>query len=356
MTEFCYDIAIVGAGISGLTCAQQLHHAGYRVLVVDKSRGLGGRLATRRLQGTHADHGVCYIKPKDERFQALFDWLLERKVVKVWAETLYELDATNQIQPSSDRSLRYASPTGITAIAKFLATNLPIRLNHRVETLEALDAGWRLHFEDGGDSIEAKALIIAIPAPQAVTLVESLAEPDQDCLAQLKAVEFMPCISAIAVYPMQLQPEIARLDWQAIASSHHPDLGWIGLDSTKQLDPVQPVLVIQSNARFAQTHLEAANLQEVGEQLLEKAAEIVASWVSEPETLQVHRWRYAFAKNPLSQAFVPAKPNSLLLCTGDWCGGNRVEDAFLAGLATAEHLNQHLEQRSLPAQFWTTIH
>ncbi len=51
------DIAIIGAGMAGLICAQRLTEAGYSVLVVEKSRGLGGRLATRRLYGTWADHG-----------------------------------------------------------------------------------------------------------------------------------------------------------------------------------------------------------------------------------------------------------------------------------------------------------
>ena len=45
------DIAVIGAGIAGLVCAQQLSQAGYSVVVVEKSRGLGGRLATRRLHG-----------------------------------------------------------------------------------------------------------------------------------------------------------------------------------------------------------------------------------------------------------------------------------------------------------------
>ncbi|MBC7822907.1 MAG: FAD-dependent oxidoreductase, partial [Candidatus Parcubacteria bacterium] len=76
MTDSHFDIAVIGAGVAGLTCAQQLHQAGYRVVVIEKSRGMGGRLATRRLQGTHADHGVCYLKPKDDRFKALITTLL----------------------------------------------------------------------------------------------------------------------------------------------------------------------------------------------------------------------------------------------------------------------------------------
>jgi renalase len=68
-----FEIAVIGAGVAGLTCARKLHQAGRRVVVIDKSRGLGGRLATRRLAGTHADHGVCDLQPKGAVFGQLID-------------------------------------------------------------------------------------------------------------------------------------------------------------------------------------------------------------------------------------------------------------------------------------------
>jgi renalase len=67
------EVAVIGAGIAGLTCAQKLQQAGKSVVLIDKSRGLGGRLATRRLAGTHADHGVCYLQAKGDRFQHWID-------------------------------------------------------------------------------------------------------------------------------------------------------------------------------------------------------------------------------------------------------------------------------------------
>src|SRR6478672_4303562 len=51
-SSFVFDVAVIGAGISGISCAQQLRQVGYRVVVVEKSRGLGGRMATRRVQDT----------------------------------------------------------------------------------------------------------------------------------------------------------------------------------------------------------------------------------------------------------------------------------------------------------------
>ncbi|MEZ5225442.1 MAG: FAD-dependent oxidoreductase [Acidimicrobiales bacterium] len=40
---------IIGAGLAGLVAARRLSESGRRVIVVDKGRSVGGRLATRRL-------------------------------------------------------------------------------------------------------------------------------------------------------------------------------------------------------------------------------------------------------------------------------------------------------------------
>jgi renalase len=86
------DIAIIGAGMAGLVCAQQLSQAGYSIVVVEKSRGLGGRLATRRLHGTWADHGACYLKPKGELFLRFVELLRDRHILEIWTDTVYELE------------------------------------------------------------------------------------------------------------------------------------------------------------------------------------------------------------------------------------------------------------------------
>ncbi|MGG6267967.1 NAD(P)/FAD-dependent oxidoreductase [Leptolyngbya sp. AN03gr2] len=345
MLDSQFDIAIVGAGMAGLTCAQMLQQAGYKVVVMDKSRGLGGRMATRRLQGTYADHGVCYLKPKSPEFQSLLNQLVDRKVLRVWTETIHELNE-GKIQPPSKQAPCYAASNGITAIAKFMSIGLTLRLNHRVERIEEQD-GWQLYCE-AGEVISANAVIVAIPAPQAAMLCGSFIE-------KLTSIEYSPCISAIAVYPIERQADVERLNWKAIVSLNDPALGWIAIDSTKQLNPVQPAIVIQSNANFATQHLEDSDLQQVGEYLLTRAAEVTEPWFTSPEVLQVHRWRYAFPMNPISEKYLVANTANPLICTGDWCGGNRVEQAFQAGIATAGYLNQQLSSQTLPTAFWMQI-
>jgi renalase len=348
MTHF--DIAVVGAGMAGLTCAQQLHQAGYNVVVAEKSRGLGGRLATRRLQNTHADHGVCYLKAKDIQFQSLLETLVDRDLLQVWTDTIHELDVNNQVQEPIEQSPRYASPMGFSAIGKFLATGLNLIQNQRVETVQFNDCRWHLQFENNPSSITADAVVVAIPAPQTVTVLESIS--DSDFLQTLQSVQYSACITAIAVYPAHT--ETHSLEWKAIVCPHDSDLGWMAIDSTKQISASQPVFVVQSNAVFATSHLDTTDLQPVGQHLLDKAASLL-SWFSTPEVLQVHRWRYAFPIQPLTEKYLIANTELPLICTGDWCGGNRVESAFLSGLATAEQMNLRLQERDLNKEFWRAM-
>ena len=77
-----WDVAVIGAGIAGLTAARHLHQAGYRILVLEKSRGLGGRLATRRVDGQPIDHGCRYISPLPTNNSELMASLLAAEILQ----------------------------------------------------------------------------------------------------------------------------------------------------------------------------------------------------------------------------------------------------------------------------------
>jgi predicted NAD/FAD-dependent oxidoreductase len=214
-----FDVAIIGAGLAGLTCAQQLHQAGYRVVVVEKSRGVGGRLATRRLHETCADHGVRYLEPQGNLLQQLIEILVQRGLLQAWTNTIYELKPIkpesgvtsdshpSPLTPHSSGFHRYVAPTGMTTVAKFLATGLEIWLNRRVQSITPTpEATWHLTLDPAADAhneLTVKAVVSAIPAPQALMLLEPLAQSilPPAFVDSLRSVEFNPCLSAIAGYP-----------------------------------------------------------------------------------------------------------------------------------------------------------
>lgn len=368
------DIAVIGAGIAGLVCAQQLTQAGYSVVVVEKSRGLGGRVATRRLHDTRADHGACYLKPKGELLQRFVKSLCQHNIVEVWTDTVYEIPANSHLPIKNSDSPRYTAPAGMSAIAKFLGQGLDILFKERVVTIESTPENtWRLITASGNNTsgnntsknneLTAKALVIAIPAPQAVMLLEPLANSilNNTFLEQLRSVDFYPCISVMAGYSSTLQP---LPEWKAITFTEHKILAWIGFDSSKRPQPQQPVFVVQSSPDFAQIYLdlETEDLQPVGNLMLQSASEsLMLEWLKTPEWMQVHRWRYAFprnslsendlSKNCLSKNCLPAQTPLPLVCCGDWCGGSLIEGAMHSGLAAAQHINTQLEQKVLLNNF-----
>ncbi|MEX0271978.1 NAD(P)/FAD-dependent oxidoreductase [Leptolyngbyaceae cyanobacterium UHCC 1019] len=362
------DIAIIGAGIAGLTCAQQLQQAGYRVVVLEKSRGVGGRLATRRLPHDRADHGTCYLSPKGELFEELIAHLLKRDIVQIWTDTIHILNRDRTLQAAPERVPRYIAPDGMSAIAKYLATGLDVRFSQRVIGLELTpDQTWTLTIEnpqpDAVDShpstLSASAVLIAIPAPQAVDLLTPLEKNivSSELIQQLRSVEFDPCIAVMAGYPEDCLKKWQSnyVDVKAIAVQH-PDLGWIGLDSSKRRTASQPIFVVQSTAAFANQWLETTDLSAVGQQLLHSAAEHLLPWLATPEWMQVHRWRYSFPATPLSDRYWSAETPAPLICAGDWCGGMRVESALLSGLSAADYLNQQMGDRTIPtSRFWEAI-
>jgi hypothetical protein len=108
---------------------------------------------------------------------------------------------------------------------------------------------------------------------------------------------------------------------------------------------------LQSSANFAQLHLEASDLQPIGQEMLKYAAQTLELPLLEtPEWLQVHRWRYAFPSIPWQNQVLSAQAELPLVCCGDWCGGNLVEGAMLSGLAASVEINNYLKQLVLPGE------
>ncbi len=349
------DIAVVGAGLTGILCAQLLKTAGFSVVVVEKSRGLGGRVATRRLPESCADHGARFLQDQGDYSRQFIQALSDRQIIYPWINQIYQLQPDGSLQSSPLSQPGYAAPTGLTAIAKTLATGLDVWRSRRVIAMTANSSqGWTLTLDAMPDSdqitLAAKAVILAIPAPQAVTLLEPLIATglSTDWLAQLQQVTFDPCITAIATYPAQYQADLAKIPWSAVTSPNHPLLDWVSLETRKRslgevASPEHPIVVIQSNAAFAHEHLDAKDLNPVGQILLDAAAKILLPWLDQPEVLQVHRWRYAFVNQALEQPCLSTKNPQPLVCGGDWCGYQQIESALKSGEAIANQMCQLLK-------------
>jgi renalase len=359
MADVGLDVVIIGAGISGLTAAQALHSQGYRVAVVDKSRGLGGRMATRRRGTTIIDHGCRYLEPEKISAWEPLTALLEAGTIRPWQPEGFTLGADGSLSATGVKTL-YGARQGMSAIAKALAPGLPIHRSWRATALTPIDQGWRITGAALGEgdrpeatTMEARAIVVAIPAPQALDLIAGVAQHHsglQDWVRQLQTVSFDPVITVMAGYgpqPPELLPGQTQAGGWMIDGNGHPMLRWLALDSSKRTAPPdavpETVVVLHSSSALAAEVIDRTDLDAVGQALL-AAAHPLATWLSQPQWMQVHRWRYGFVQHCLGTKILHSPAIPTLVGCGDWCMGENVTGAIASGTEAAAAIAPALQQ------------
>jgi predicted NAD/FAD-dependent oxidoreductase len=325
------DVVVVGAGVAGLTAAGALRDLGLRVLVLEKSRGLGGRAATRRRGGLRVDHGAQFFTARDPRFQARVDAWLATGEVAVWTRGLpvWRPEA-GWSEPGPEAHPRYAPPMGMSTLGRLLGAGVEVRREAHAAQVVRIDPGWRVVLADGS-ALEARAALLTAPAPQTRVLLEDapLAPGAAEALA---AIAFEPCFAVLAGYAGAAPPP-----WPGVRIEGHPDLAWLAHDGSRRgpgRDAGSTVLVVHATPAFTHAHW-GAPPDDVAEALLGAAAALVPG-ADRPTWRDVHRWRYARPVAVRPEPYLTAAPG--LLVAGDAFGADRVEGAFLSGLAAASAL------------------
>ncbi len=355
------SVAVVGAGLAGLTCARRLAAGGLAVRVFEKSRGLGGRLATRRSRaGWHFDHGAQFVTARGAGFRALLRDLAAAGAVRAWRPRL------------ADRAQRDAAAVwwvgtpGMSALARPLAAGLEVQCETRVTALAPRADGWHLTLTtdtagatgQGGATAQAgpfDRLVLAIPAAQAAALLGAEARTAK-LAAALSAVAVAPCWTALLAFarPLGLAADVWRLEAevgqtdQGRTDRGRTDRGqtdwgqagrlnWAARDASKPGRAAGETWVLHGGPDWSAARLEAPG--ETALAALCAAFAELAGDLPAPVYAVAHRWRYARTLNPLGRPFLAGER---LLVGGDWCLGARAEAAYDSGAAMAERLLEEL--------------
>lgn len=329
-------ILVVGAGVAGLTAARALTRDGLAVQVVDKGRAPGGRLATRRIldgdadRPEHAsiafDHGAQYFTVRGEAFAAEVEAWHKARVVQIWHGRLASFDSKGR-EAVEDERTRWVGVPGMGAIGRHLAHGLDVRCGARVESL-AQPAGvaagaWTARLAGGETLDPCDAVVVAIPAPQAVSLVAI----SPALTAAVGAVPMHPCWSALVAFDDRV---LAPFDGAFVSSS---PLGWIARNRSKPQRGLAETWVLHASAQWSASHLDD-DAAAVAPFLLNAFADLVRAPLPKPIHVSAQRWRYACADPSLNVGALADPARRLVVC-GDWCAGSRVEDGFTSGLAAA---------------------
>lgn len=304
---------VVGAGISGLLLARDLQSTGmYDIIVAEKSRGLGGRLATRRDGELKFDHGVQFFELNNNCECIFEEWLKVGLLSKIVlnGETLYYC------------------PQGMTSLAKFLANTLQVQTNRKVSKIKKKGSVWEVSFfEDETDTFDS--IFITAPIPQALELLE---KSDISFEKSLLDSTYLKQIVALVEFESSPVLSNSQFDIEVVAQ----DLEQI-IDQGAKFKLGKHAYAIQFRHEPSEDFFELSEL--VLERYVRKTLEHQFGLVP-IRSLQIKKWRYATPKFGLKKQFSIVSEFPYLALLGDGFGGPSVSGAVLSAKALFSFLTK----------------
>lgn len=340
------DCVVIGAGIAGLSAARELAAAGCRTVILEKSRGVGGRMATRRVGAAVCDHGAQFFTVRTRAFGSTVTEASSAGALRVWCEG-FPRAAALDAEPAAagDGHARWRGVAAMTDLPKRLAAGLPgslvaLRTGVRAAATAIDDGGVTVSLDaapDGGvERLRARGLILTCPVPQALDLLaagDALGRLDGDALALLRGVDYDPCFALVLVLDRDsLLAEPGGLQFES------GPLSWVADNHRKGISPV-PALTVHASGEWSRARFDA-DPAEVTRELEALAARWVGGATVVERSLQ--RWKFALPRSVVPAPLVSPSAVPPVACCGDAFKGPRVEGAACSGQATGRWMGRLL--------------
>ena len=328
-------VLIVGAGIAGLSCARALADSGLAVKVLERARGVGGRCATRRMEGQPVDFGLAFFHGRSPDFLAALEEVPATRLPG-WPITTTGGGRPCQAEAFTSGEHRLAFQEGVQAFPKYLARDLPIELQANLTGLEIHSNRIHLTLADGR-AMESPIVVLALAPEQALAQLEPLAQFSQVASARavLGLVRSQTCLTVRALYPAQAPVP----SWDMLFPETSSILQVIAHDSAKRQAPAHQALVFQAHPAWSRRHMETPAWPGL---LLQEAARLLGPWATCPLLAESHCWEYARSDRSaeLAQPMLLELPGATALgLSGDrFAPGGGVEAAWLSGKLMARRI------------------
>ncbi len=314
------SILIVGAGIAGIMAGRRLRQEGWKVTPIDKGRGLGGRMANRRIDDARIDHGAQFFTIRSPRLQNDLQSWLKSGHARLW----YVPEGNSN---HGETGTRYVGDPAMTAVPKLLARELDVVRGQRIERVSFIGKQWTATGE-GGDTFSAAWLLLTPPVPQSLALLNNneLIPPRHQTL--LQAITYDKCIAVMATLSGP-----SGLPAPGIYRTVTPEPLALLVDNQQKGISTSPAITLHSGPGFAEDYFDSPDEEKI-EALLAAAKPYLTAT---PVTAQAHRWGYAKPRSTFPENHYYLKEKNLIMA-GDAFGGGRIEGAALSGLAAADRL------------------
>ena len=361
-----FDVAVIGAGMSGIRAASLLAEAGRRVVVIDKGQRHGGRMSTRRVDDATFDTGAIAFTAHSTDFRtALADWIAEGLAQSIQPETGFESIQERGVSSGSSQHWRGAPTMRSlpTALASRLGQHSPlceVRLATRVSRIGRDGQGFQILLTHHAAStvLRSAAVVLTTPAPQSIEMLVTDPAVDRPILSPstmstLEDVTYIPSLTVL-VRPVDrtLEAQSLRPVTEVGPSTAAPDLLRIHRNEMTGASGVV-ALTLQADPTFSAAHLDS-DPTAAAASLAAQASTVMGT---ELEVVHVHAWRYAQVLTGIDcgdspPALIDRSSGAPLVLAGDlfatrWpevtaataaVSPDGVERAFLSGTAAAELL------------------
>lgn len=319
-------IAVIGAGIAGLTLARQLKEMA-DVEVFEKSRGPGGRVATRYEDPWRFDHGAQFFIARSDAFKAFIEPLKAKGTIKPWLARFTEVNGGNpSIRQWDNDWPHFVGTPGMNTIGRALSEELNLKLNTKVESINRDASGWRLTSTSNDDLGLFDWVVATAPVEQSLALLPG-SFTHRKALGNIK---MKGCYALL----VGLQDDIDRNFDAALVRD--ADISWVAFNATKPERNLAVTLVVHASNAWADAHMDSS-LSDVQAHMLSQLRSITGWALSEPAFVKVHRWRYANIDSQSGpQSYID--PAQKLAACGDWCIRGRIESAFLSAHSLASDM------------------
>ena len=305
-------LAIAGSGLSAIFAALTIKsQKNTNVVLFDKARGLGGRLATRRAENGKFDHGAQYFDISTLLDQPQIQTLLDEKIIS-----------------SNNGSDKFFSPGGMTNIAKFLLKEFDVKKEHKLLSISYNNGEYNLNFEDS-PTINCDDIILSCPMPQTIEILKnSQIKYNDSYMDDLSKLEYDPCI----VIMVKSKNKISEYNKELGSIYKNQDISWVGDNTLKKVSSEENFYTVQCSPEFSHKYFDQE--YDKTNKLLEK--ELISIFGDGYDILSNHKWRYSVPKNYYanSESLVIRNSNFIGLC-GDIFTNGKFDGAVRSGISIA---------------------